>query len=149
MLVDESLDYLQATMGTLKGERSVSSLIHCNCGYKQIVDTRKLTICSTHTFWVTLMFLSEILDSLQVSVFVGQREWGVTSLVECTCIYEVMQQLMCHMYFYIYIGSQRCLFTRHLIVFKLPLAQARESGVSPPALLTVRTGTYTTCIGSL
>ena len=44
MLVDESLDYIQVTMGTLKGERSVSSLIHCNCGYKQIVDTRKLAV---------------------------------------------------------------------------------------------------------
>ncbi len=41
MLVDESLDHLQVTIGTLNGERSVSSLIHCNCGYKQIVDTRK------------------------------------------------------------------------------------------------------------
>ncbi len=41
MLVDESLDHLQVTTVTLKGERSVSSLIHCNCGYKQIMDTRK------------------------------------------------------------------------------------------------------------
>ncbi len=32
MLVDESLDHLQVTTGTLKGERSVSSIIHCNCG---------------------------------------------------------------------------------------------------------------------
>ncbi len=84
MLVDESLDHLQVTTGTLKGKRSVSSLIHCNCGYnKQIVDTGLL--CSKRTFWVTLMFLSEIFDSLQVPVFVGQREWGVTSLVDCTC----------------------------------------------------------------
>ncbi len=43
MLVDESLDHLQVTTGTLKGERSVSSLIHCNCGYKQI-----MSVCSTH-----------------------------------------------------------------------------------------------------
>ncbi len=41
MLVDESLDHLQVTKATLMGKRSVSSLIHCNCGYKQIVDTRK------------------------------------------------------------------------------------------------------------
>ncbi len=41
MLVDESLDHLQVTTGTLKGERSVSNLIHCNCKYKQIMDTRK------------------------------------------------------------------------------------------------------------
>ncbi len=40
MLVDESLNHLQVTTGTLKEERSVSSLIHCNCGYKQIVVTR-------------------------------------------------------------------------------------------------------------
>ena len=53
--------------------------------YKQIVDTRKLTVCSTHTFWVTLMFLSEIFDSLQVSTHIGQREWSVTNLVYCTC----------------------------------------------------------------
>ena len=44
MLVDESLDHLQVTTVTLKGERSVSSLIHCNCGYKQIMDTRKKLI---------------------------------------------------------------------------------------------------------
>ncbi len=49
MLVDESLDHIQVTTRTLKGESSVSSLIHCNCGYKQIVDTqRMLTVCSTH-----------------------------------------------------------------------------------------------------
>ncbi len=41
MLVDESFDHLQVTMGTLKRERSVSSLIHCHCEYKQIIDTRK------------------------------------------------------------------------------------------------------------
>ncbi len=74
MLVDESLDHIQVTTGTLKGERSVSSLIHCNCGYKQIVDTRKLTVHTVHTFWVTLMFLSKIFDSLQMSFFVCQRE---------------------------------------------------------------------------
>ncbi len=46
MLVHESLDHLQITTGILKGERSVSSLIHCNCAwiYKQIVDTKKLII---------------------------------------------------------------------------------------------------------
>ncbi len=48
MLVDESLDHLQVTTGTLNGERSVSSLIHCNCGYKQIVDTRKNGLQHTH-----------------------------------------------------------------------------------------------------
>ncbi len=36
---------------------------------------------------------------------------------------------------YLLLGSQRCSFTRYLIVSKWPLAQARESGVSP-ALLT-------------
>ncbi len=39
MFVDESLDHLQITTGTLKGERSVASLIHCNWEYKQIVDS--------------------------------------------------------------------------------------------------------------
>ncbi len=48
MLVDESLDYLQVTTGTRKGERSVSSLIHCNCGYKQIVDTRVYFAAHAH-----------------------------------------------------------------------------------------------------
>ncbi len=85
MLVDESLDHIQVTTGTLKGERSVSSLIHCNCGYKQIVDTEKVN--SSHTFWVTPLFLSKIFDSLQMSFFVCQRECGVTSLVYCTCIH--------------------------------------------------------------
>ncbi len=33
MLVDEGLDHLQVTTGTLTGENIVSSLIHCNCGY--------------------------------------------------------------------------------------------------------------------
>ncbi len=42
MLVDESLDHLQVTTGTLKGERSVSSLIHCNCGYKQISGVARI-----------------------------------------------------------------------------------------------------------
>ncbi len=39
ILVDESLDHLQITTGTLKGERGVSSLIHCNYRYKLIVGT--------------------------------------------------------------------------------------------------------------
>ncbi len=41
MLVDESLNHLQVTTGTLNRDRSVSSLIHCNCGYKQIMDAKK------------------------------------------------------------------------------------------------------------
>ncbi len=89
MLVDESLDHFQVTTGTLKGERSVSSLIHCNCGYKLWTLERKLTVCSTRTFRVTLMFLSKIFDNLQMSFLVGQREWSVTSLVDCTCTYFV------------------------------------------------------------
>ena len=56
MLVDKSLDHLQVTTGTLKGEGSVSSLIHCNCGYKQIVNTRKVTVCSTHILGHTDVF---------------------------------------------------------------------------------------------
>ncbi len=40
MLVD-SLDHLQVTTGTRTGKKGVSSLIHFNCGYKHIVDTRK------------------------------------------------------------------------------------------------------------
>ncbi len=55
----------------------------------------------------------EILDHFPVSTFVGQREWGVlvTSLVDwlCACI---------------------------IYIYRIILAQARESGVSP-ALLTV------------
>ena len=41
MLVDDSFDHLQVTTVTRTGKRSVSSLIHCHCGYKQIMDTRK------------------------------------------------------------------------------------------------------------
>ncbi len=44
MLVDESINHPQVTTGTLKGERSVSSLIHCNCGYKQIMVTKRFTV---------------------------------------------------------------------------------------------------------
>ncbi len=88
MLVDESHDHLQVTTGTLKRERSVSSLIHCNCGYKQIVDTQRMLTVSAHTFGVTLMFLSKILDHFPMSTFVGKREWSVTSLVGWLCMWK-------------------------------------------------------------
>ncbi len=39
MLVDHSLDHFQVTTGTLKGERSIFSLIRFNC-----IDTSKLFI---------------------------------------------------------------------------------------------------------
>ena len=37
------------------------------------------------TCCITVMSDGEILDHFPVSTFVGQREWGVTSLVDCTC----------------------------------------------------------------
>ena len=50
MLVGESLDHLKVTTGTLKGERGVSSLIHCNCTYnKQIVDAKTIVKVSSYT----------------------------------------------------------------------------------------------------
>ena len=59
------------------------------------VDTSKLwtqlrkgSQFAVHTFWVALMFLSKIFDNLQLSFLVGQREWGVTSLVDCTCKHQ-------------------------------------------------------------
>ncbi len=42
----------------------------------------------------------------------------------------------------ILLGSQRCSFTRYVTVSKWPLAQARESGVSPDALSTVPVHVY-------
>ncbi len=95
MLVDESLDHLQVTKGAFKGERSVSILIHCNCRFKQFVGT-KLTVPTqwTHTFWVTLMILSKINDHIPVSMFYGQKKWGPTGLVRCTCIGVLKNELL-------------------------------------------------------
>ncbi len=92
MLVYESLDHLQVTTGTLNGERSVSSFIHCNCEYKQVVSARKICMqyIHAHTFWVTLMFLGKIFDCLQMSTFVAQSKWSITSLVNIACKYIPM-----------------------------------------------------------
>ncbi len=120
--------------------------------YKQIhKEINQLVIDNHEQTWnkwgftccITVMSDGKILDHFPVSTFVGQREWSVTSLVDCTYIYIyrvywVMQQLMCYKLNYIQclrLGSQWCWFTRYLTVFKWPMAQARESGVSP-ALLT-------------
>ncbi len=38
------------------------------------------------TFCITVMsYAGDIFDHFPVSTFVGQREWSVTSLVDCTC----------------------------------------------------------------
>ena len=37
------------------------------------------------TFRITMMLVHKILDCVQVAISTGQREWGVTSLVDCTC----------------------------------------------------------------
>ncbi len=38
---------------------------------------------------------SEILDHFKVSLFVSQREWGVSSLVHCNCMYTCVDVLCC------------------------------------------------------
>ncbi len=37
------------------------------------------------TFRITMMLVHKVLDCVQVAVSTGQREWSVTSLVDCTC----------------------------------------------------------------
>ena len=32
-----------------------------------------------------MMLLHKVLDCVQVAIGTGQREWSVTSLIECTC----------------------------------------------------------------
>ena len=32
-----------------------------------------------------MMFIYKVLDRVQVATGTGQREWGVTSFVDCTC----------------------------------------------------------------
>ncbi len=32
-----------------------------------------------------MMLVHKILDCVQVAISTGQREWGVTSLVDCSC----------------------------------------------------------------
>ncbi len=34
---------------------------------------------------ITMMLVHEVLDCVQVAIGTGQREWSVTSLIECTC----------------------------------------------------------------
>ena len=41
------------------------------------------TMCTSR---ITMMLVHKVLDCVQVAIGTGQREWGVTSLVDCTCI---------------------------------------------------------------
>ncbi len=34
---------------------------------------------------ITMMLVHKVLDGFQVAIGTTQREWGVTSLVDCTC----------------------------------------------------------------
>ncbi len=36
---------------------------------------------------ITMMLVHKVLDCVQVAIGAGQREWSVTSLVNCTCAY--------------------------------------------------------------
>ena len=140
MLVDESLNDLQVTKGTFTGERSVTSLIHCNCGYEKALERKQSLHGSAHTFWVALLFLSKIFDSLQMFIFIGQRKWGLTSHVRCTyinvCTEWAANDTKCTINCLL-LGSQWCSFTRYLTVSKWPLAQAIDNGVSPVLLTMV------------
>ncbi len=64
---------------------------------RQVLDLQKHTCISLTVYaWlfinntgfthrITVMSDGEILNHFPVSTFVGLREWGVTSLVDCTC----------------------------------------------------------------
>ncbi len=88
---------------------------------------------------ITMMLVHKVLYCVHVAIGTTQREWSVTSLVDCICIIMYKCTEWCSNWCAIQcllLGSQWCSFTRYLTVSKWPLAQARESGVSP-ALLTV------------
>ncbi len=36
---------------------------------------------------ITMMFIHKVLDCVQVAIGTGQREWGVTSLVDWLCMW--------------------------------------------------------------
>ncbi len=40
------------------------------------------------TSGITMNLVYKILDCVQVAIGTGQREWGVTSLVDCTCEHQ-------------------------------------------------------------
>ncbi len=37
-----------------------------------------------------MMLVHEVLDYVQVAIGTGQREWGVTNLVDCTCKHQIV-----------------------------------------------------------
>ncbi len=42
-----------------------------------------------HTFRITMTLVHKVLDCVQVAIGTGQREWGVISIVDCTCMQHV------------------------------------------------------------
>ena len=79
---------------------------------------------------ITMMLLHKVLDYVQMAISTGQREWGVTSLVDWLCMWKTTINNVTATDKHLLFGSKGLLMST-LIMSRLPREHSRERGVSP------------------
>ncbi len=86
MLIHKVLDCVQVAISTGQREWSVTSLVDGACICTSVLSDVAIDVpYKMLTSRVTMMLIHKVLDNVQVAISTGQRKWGVTSLVDCTC----------------------------------------------------------------
>ncbi len=80
------LEHFQVSTFVGQRERSVTSLVDCTCTCTNVLNDAAIDVpYTTLTSRVTMMLIHKVLDCVQVAIGTGQREWGITSLVDWLC----------------------------------------------------------------
>ena len=85
MIVHKVLYCVQVAISTGQREWVVTSLVDCTCACTGVLSDAAIDLPYNFTFRITVMIVHKVLDCVQVTISTGQRERGVTSLVDCTC----------------------------------------------------------------
>ncbi len=83
MFIHKVLDRVQVANSTGQREWGVTSFVDCTCTCTSVLSDA--AIDTKLTSRITVMFIHKVLDHVQVANSTGQREWGVTSIVELLC----------------------------------------------------------------
>ncbi len=85
--VCKEFDYVQVAIGTGQKERGVgvTSLVDCTYNnYAGVLGDEYIQGMLTSR--ITMTLVHKVFDSVQMAIGTGQREWGVTSLVDCAYV---------------------------------------------------------------
>ena len=86
ILVHKVLDCVQVAIDTGQRDWRVTSLVSCIYTYTGILSVVAIDLpYNAYTSRITMMLIHKVLDCVQAAIGTGQKECGVTSIVDWLC----------------------------------------------------------------